>query len=465
MKSATSILTAATAVTILALNGSAFVSHAPPTHQYAFRVPGSSASKEPTSNSRTTLGASKEKALTKEAEKLEAILEAKRNNASNYSTLVAQTAPAVRVSLPELYDEAPGTYDAEILVASLKALGFDVVLDTNTAADLTICEEATELLHHIKARQEGNIDESQPLFTSCCPGWLFFLEKSAPDLMPYLSSCKSPMMMFGAVIKRNSQELFGLSPGQILSVGIMPCVAKRQESDEAIFSSNGIRDVDLVITTKELGSLLERHGIDPRKLEPIPFDAPFQRPEDDGTTDGLGTGAGQLFGATGGVMEASLRSVYELVTGSRLPRLDFEAVRGFNSLKETTVSLFNEETGRGIHMDLRIAVVHGLANAKALIQKMKDGEVKYDYIEVMACPGGCIGGGGQPRCADKETREQRLQTIYKLDRSLPIRRSHENPTIIRLYKDLLGGEYGSKEAHEQLHVTEQVYGRPGETSS
>ena len=402
--------------------------------------------------------------VTPEAQELEDVLRKKTDG--DDKLLVAQTAPSVRISFPEMYSEEPGSFNTGQLVASLKELGFDIVLDTNTAADLTICEEGTELLHRIMARQKlheegGDRDtEPLPLFTSCCPGWMSMVAKSAPELIPYISTCKSPHMMYGAVVKRNSEELFGRPATEIYTCSVMPCVKKRGEADHPVFTNNSVRDVDNVITTKDLGALLTKYDIDPRKLAAIPFDSPFQKEEaSDEEDDGLGSGAGQIFGATGGVMEASVRSVYEIVTGSKLPRLDLEEVRGFEGLKETTVPLCSEETGKGLDMELRVAVINGLGQAKKLIQQMKDGEVKYDFVEVMACPGGCIGGGGQPK-SNKETLAKRMEVLYKLDKSLPIRRSHENPTVKKLYQRILGGEFGGEEAEQILHV-QPVYGDDG----
>jgi len=257
-------------------------------------------------------------------------------------------------------------------------------------------------------------------------------------------------MMYGAVVKRNSEELFGRPASDIYTCSVMPCVKKRGESDHPVFTKDGVRDVDNVITTKDLGALLNKYHIDPRDLDPMPFDSPFQKEKDE-HNDGLGSGAGQIFGATGGVMEASVRSVYELVTGAKLPRLDLMEVRGFDGLKETTVPLYSEETGKGLDVELRVAVINGLGQAKKLIQQMKDGEVEYDFVEVMACPGGCIGGGGQPK-SDKETLAKRMEVLYKLDKNLPIRRSHENKTVKKLYDRVLGGKFGSEEAGRMLHV-------------
>jgi NADP-reducing hydrogenase subunit HndD len=253
-------------------------------------------------------------------------------------------------------------------------------------------------------------------------------------------------MMFGALIKAYSNELLGVPAGKVYLTSVMPCVRKRGESDHIAFSHDGVRDVDNVITTKDLGQLLRMKGIDPGKLEPSDFDSPFD-------ADGTGTGAGQLFGATGGVAEAASRTVYELVTGEKLDRLELSEARGLDGVKEVTLQLGAVE---GMPSELRVAVVNGLGNAKALIKKMREGEVQYDFVEVMACPGGCIAGGGQPK-GEKGAVERRLECIYDLDRSLPRRRSHENPTVQAFYDEKYLGNYGSERAHELLHV-EPLYG-------
>eukprot|EP00978_Attheya_sp_CCMP212_P004534 scaffold9878_cov45-Attheya_sp.AAC.3 len=427
------------------------------------------------SSASPVVSSGKEQKLTREAQELEDIL--KEKEASGI-LLLAQTAPSVRVTFSEEFGLPPGAFPAPILVASLKALGFDLVMDTNTGADLTICEEGTELLRRILLREEQTNDnvntenttslnvggeEHLPMFTSCCPGWMFFVEKSDPDIIPFLSTCKSPHMMLAAICKRYSADFFGRDPSKVHLVSIMPCLHKRSESDQAIFMHAGVRDVDNVITTKDLGDLLRMHHIDPNKLYPVPFDSPFQimLDDDDEPISGLGSGAGQLFGASGGVMEASVRSVYEFVTGTQLPRLEMEEVRGMDGLKEATVSLYNEETGKGLKQDLRVAVVNGLGNAKNLIKAMRDGKVSYDFVEVMACPAGCVGGGGNPNMNPQEREsilQKRLESIYKIDRNLPIRRSHENPIIKRLYERYLG-DMGGPEAHKLLH-NKQVYELP-----
>lgn len=376
---------------------------------------------------------------------------------------IAQTAPSVRVALPEEFGMEPGSLSSGIMVSAMKELGFDKVIDTNIMADLTICEEATELLNRVLLRVERSgqnetqyppvSDAPLPLFTSCCPGWLFGLEKMAPDLAPYISSCKSPHMMLGALVKEYSKEWYGRDdPKDIYLVSIMPCVKKRPESDEKVFQHGDVREIDNVLTTRDVGQLLRMRNIDPTKLEPQNFDSMFQ--EED--TDNLGSGAGQLFGSTGGVMEAAVRTVYAWLTGKQMPRLELTAVRGLDAVKEATVSLLDKETGKGLDTEIRVAVVNGLGNAKKLIQAMKNGEAQYDFIEVMACIGGCIGGGGQPRSKDKDILQRRQEVIYKLDRMLPIRQSHENPSIKYLYEKYLG-EIGGEKAHHLLHV-KPIYG-------
>lgn len=440
-------------------------------HPVLTRLRQSTTLKAPTSTSsseeasKPTLKKEKGDKITKEAQEFLDALEARDSDAPGRPHLiVAQVAPSVRVAIPEEFGMEPGSLPTGKLVAALKKLGFDLVLDTNTAADLTIMEEGTELLQRLKARAErfretnagdsasfGHGDagpEPLPLFTSCCPGWLTALEKMDPELAPYVSSCKSPHMMYGAFVKAYSDKLLGEPPEKVYFTSIMPCVRKRGESDRAAFTKEGVRDVDNVITTKDLGTLLRMKDINPSDLDPVDFDSPFQ-------SDGTGTGAGQLFGATGGVMEAAVRTVYELATGSSLPRLEFEEVRGLEGTKECILPLTGEEmTGSDTPIDLRIAVCSGLGNAKTLLKKMKDGEVNYDFVEVMACPGGCINGGGQPK-SDPAVIDKRLEHIYKLDRSLPRRKSHENPTVKRIYEEV--GEPGGETAHKLFHV-KPIYG-------
>ena len=405
---------------------------------------------------RQTLSVAK---LSPEATELIKVLKEKDAGTSQYKCIVAQTAPAVRVAFSELFGYEPGALKANVLVASLKAIGFDLVLDTNTAADLTICEESQELLHRVMARKEPDGSKTgMPLFSSCCPGWMKFVNKSEVEIIPHLSTCKSPHMMYGAVLKRLSKELIGCEPHEIYICSVMPCVLKKTESDAPIFVNDGVRDLDNVITTKDVGVMLRIRNIDPLSLEPKQYDSPFQVEEVTGGGSGLGTGAGQLFGSTGGVTEAVVRSIYEIVTGSKSPRLELSDVRGLDEVREAVVPLYSSETGRGLDkVSLRVAVVYGLGNAKKLLERIKSENVSYDFVEVMACPGGCISGGGQPLSKDKNTIRQRQECIYNLDKTLPIRRSHENPIIRALYERHLGGNFGSLQAKDMLHV-QQVYG-------
>lgn len=391
--------------------------------------------------------------LTKEAQELLDAFAA-QGKEGGPKMVVAQVAPSVRVGIGEDFGLEPIDVTSGHLVAGLKKLGFDLVLDTNSAADLTIMEKGTELLQCLSKKLDGRDPEvpgshPMPLFTSCCPGWMNLVEKSNPELAAYISTCKSPHMMYGAVVKRYSQELLGLAPEDVYFCSVMPCVRKRGESDSSAFEHYGVRDIDNVVTTKDLGVLFRLNGINPVELEPATWDSPFL------TEGGEGSGAGQLFGATGGVMEAAVRTVYQVFTGNQLPRLELDEVRGLEGVKETTLWLPKPD-GSG-DLPLRIAVVNGLGNAKKLIKELEAGEVMYDFVEVMACPGGCINGGGQP----KGDVEKRLKYIYELDRTLPIRQSHENPLIKKLYDEYLG-EFGSHTAHDLLHV-EPVYGLPGRT--
>jgi len=406
----------------------------------------------------TKLVAKPEK-VTKEAQELLDALQAAGSD-TGPKMVVAQVAPSVRVGIGEEFGLEPADLHPGQLVAALKELGFDLVLDTNSGADLTIVEEGTELLQRLSKKLDSNKEprvpfgtaapgsQPLPLFTSCCPGWMNLVEKSYPELAPYVSTCKSPHMMYGAVVKRYAEQLLGVPAEQVYFCSVMPCVRKRGESDAAAFCHGGVREIDNVVTTKDLGVLFRQKGIHPAELEPVPWDTPFLTEQQQG---GEGSGAGQLFGATGGVMEAAVRTVYRVFTGKQMPRLELDAVRGLDGVKEATVPLPKPD-GSG-DLPLRVAVVNGLGNAKTLVKKMEAGEVEYDFVEVMACPGGCINGGGQP----KGDIQKRLETVYALDRTLPIRQSHENPLVKKIYDEFLG-EYGSHTAHEVLHV-EPVYGR------
>ncbi|MEA4882538.1 MAG: NADH-dependent [FeFe] hydrogenase, group A6 [Clostridia bacterium] len=341
--------------------------------------------------------------------------------------VVVQTAPAIRVSLGEEFGLAPGSIVTGQMVAALRALGFDRVFDTDFTADLTIIEEGNELLERIK---HGG---AMPMITSCSPGWIKFIEHFYPEMLPNLSTCKSPQQMFGALAKTYYAEKAGIDPKDVFVVSIMPCTAKKFECERPEMRSSGYKDVDAVLTTRELARMLRESGIDVSCLEPEDYDAPL----------GISTGAGVIFGASGGVMEAALRTVYEVVTGKELPSLDFEAVRGFEGIKEAQVDLAGTT--------VRVAVAHGLGNARKLLDRVRSGEAAYDFIEIMACPGGCIGGGGQPIGTNTERRLERIAATYQADRGMPMRKSHENPAIKQLYEEFLKAPLGER-SHELLHT-------------
>jgi iron-only hydrogenase group A len=341
--------------------------------------------------------------------------------------VVVQTAPAIRVALGEEFGLAPGSIVTGQMVAALRALGFDRVFDTNFTADLTILEEGNELLQRLTTG--GTI----PMITSCSPGWIKFIEHFYPDMLGNLSTCKSPQQMFGALAKTYYAEKAGVDPADMFVVSIMPCTAKKFECERPEMRSSGYQDVDAVLTTRELARMLREAGIDPTALEPASYDAPL----------GIGTGAAVIFGATGGVMEAALRTVYEVVMKKELPSLDFREVRGFEGIKEAEVAL-----GDTI---VRVAVAHTLGNARKLLERVRSGEASYHFIEIMACPGGCIGGGGQPIGTNTERRLERIDAIYQADRDLPLRKSHENPEVKQLYEEFLGEPLGHK-SHELLHT-------------
>jgi len=341
--------------------------------------------------------------------------------------VVVQTAPAIRVALGEEFGLAPGSIVTGQLVAGLRALGFDRVFDTNFTADLTILEEGNELLQRLTTG--GTL----PMITSCSPGWIKFIEHFYPDMLGNLSTCKSPQQMFGALAKTYYAEKAGVDPADMFVVSIMPCTAKKFECERPEMRSSGYQDVDAVLTTRELARMLREAGIDPTTLEPEDYDAPL----------GIGTGAAVIFGATGGVMEAALRTVYEVVMKQDLPSLDFREVRGFEGIKEAEVVLGDTT--------VRVAVAHTLGNARKLLERVRSGEAFYHFIEIMACPGGCIGGGGQPIGTNTERRLERIDAIYQADRDLPLRKSHDNPEVKQLYEEFLGEPLGHR-SHELLHT-------------
>lgn len=343
--------------------------------------------------------------------------------------VLVQTAPATRVALGEEFGLPPGTWVQGQQVAALRRLGFDAVLDTNFTADLTIMEEGTELIKRIK----GEVKKPLPQFTSCSPGWIKFCEYFYPDLLPNMSSCKSPQQMFGALAKTYYAKARGIDPASIVSVSIMPCTAKKFECNRPEMTDSGFKDVDYVITTRELAKMIKQAGIDFASLENGSYDDPL----------GEYTGAGTIFGATGGVMEAALRTAYEVATGKTLDNVEFMAVRGLQGIKEATIPI------EGIG-DVKVAVAHGLGNARKLLESIKAG-TQYHFIEIMACPGGCVSGGGQPIPVDNEIRRLRAEALYQEDRSLGLRKSHQNPSITKIYEEFLGTPLGEK-SHHLLHT-------------
>jgi len=340
--------------------------------------------------------------------------------------VVAQVAPAVRITLAEALGEAPGTISTGRLVTALKRVGFHQVFDTDFTADLTIMEEGTELLHRL------NNGGKLPMITSCSPGWIKFCETFYPDLIPNLSTCKSPQQMFGALLKTYYAEKIGKAPQDIFSVSIMPCTAKKFEAARPEMGRYGLRDMDVVLTVQELARMIRSSGISFGLLPETEFDLPF----------GIGTGAGEIFGATGGVMEAALRTVYEVVTGKTLEHIEFTGVRGFAGIKEAVVPVGD--------LNVKVAVAHGLGNARKLMDRIRAGEADYHFIEVMACPGGCIGGGGNP-IKNWKKMDKRLGAVYVEDGALQIRKSHENPAVTALYDEYLGSPNGHR-SHDLLHT-------------
>lgn len=354
--------------------------------------------------------------------------------------VIVQTAPAVRAAIGEEFGEKIGTCSTGKMVAALHRLGFFRVFDTNFAADLTITEEANEFVHRIISKIPG------PMITSCSPGWINYIEYYYPELIPHLSTCKSPHEMMGAIIKSYYAEKHNIDRSQICVVSVMPCVAKKFEKERGANSVDGIQDVDVVLTTRELAQLIKRSGINWKKLPNEEFD-------DD--LIGNYSGAGVIFGVTGGVMEAALRTAFHIITNQELEPIDFTPCRGLESVKEASITI----NGSPYH----IAITSGMKNAKVLLEQIKNGTSTYDFIEVMGCPGGCVNGGGQPYVQpiflpneDDDILDtyvaKRAKVLYDEDKGRAVRRSHLNPDIIKLYKDYLG-EYGSPKAHKLLHTS------------
>lgn len=341
-------------------------------------------------------------------------------------------APSVRATIGECFDYAPGTDVEGKMVAAMKALGFDGVYDMNLTADLTIMEEATEFLGRMK---EG---KNLPLITSCSPGWIKYCEHYFPEFTDNLSSCKSPQQMFGAMYKTYYAEKMGLDPKDIVFVSVIPCTAKKFEVTRDHQNAAGVPDVDVAITTRELARMIKQAGIDFNNLADAKFDVPFD----------IGSGAGAIFGATGGVMEAALRTAAEVIEGRKLEKLDFDDVRGIEGIKRATYKLGGKE--------IRVAVASGTANAKRLLEAVKAGE-KIDFIEIMACPGGCVNGGGQPTQPavvrnNVNLRELRAKVLYTADKNMDLRKSHENSAVKKIYDEYFGAP-GSHKAHEILHTS------------
>ena len=348
------------------------------------------------------------------------------------SYVVVQTAPSVRVALGEEFGMKIGTNVAGKMVTALKRLGFDKVFDTNTGADFTIMEEANEFVERFKQNQ------TLPMITSCCPAWVKFIEMNYPELLPHLSSCKSPHEMFGALVKSYYAEKEKIDPKKIVVVSVMPCIAKKFETQREELSNNGLSNVDYTITTRELARMIKQANIDFVKLEDSSFDNPM----------GEATGAAAIFGTTGGVMEAALRTAQDILTGKDLEKIEFEQVRGKKQIRKATVEIAGKQ--------IKVATASGLANARKVLEEIKSGKADYQFVEIMACPGGCIMGGGQPIKSSKirsevDVRKLRANALYTIDEKSTIRKSHENPVLKKIYKDYLG-EPGGHLAHELLHT-------------
>ena len=346
--------------------------------------------------------------------------------------VIVQTAPAVRVALGEEFGMPIGTNVTGKMVASLKRLGFDKVFDTNTGADFTIMEEGTEFIERLK--NNGNL----PLITSCSPGWVKYIEMNYPENIKYLSICKSPHEMYGAILKTYYAEKNNIDPKKIFVVSVMPCIAKKYERQRNELKNNGLYDVDSVITTRELARMIKQANIEFTSLEDEKFDDPL----------GEASGAGAIFGVTGGVMEAALRTVSEVLTGKELDKIDFEQVRGQKGIKRASVKIGDKE--------VKVVVASGLGNAQTIMEEIKSGKADYQFVEIMACPGGCIMGGGQPIKSAKiretvDVGAKRAAAMYSIDEKSVIRKSHENPIIKKIYKEYIG-EPGGHIAHELLHT-------------
>lgn len=342
--------------------------------------------------------------------------------------VVVQTAPAIRVAIGEMFGMEPGSIVTGKLVTALKFIGFDAVFDTDFGADLTIMEEASELIYRIKN------NKTLPMLTSCCPAWVKFIEHQFPELLEVPSTSKSPHIMFGTIVKTYYAEKNGLDPDNIVMVSVMPCIAKKAEAKRPELTKDEHNNVDIVVTTRELGLMIKEAGIDFENLPDSEYDRPL----------GETTGASVIFGTTGGVIEAAIRTAYEWITGEELKQVEFEQLRGADGLRKATVQVGDKA--------LRIGIASGLGNARNLLEEIRDGKAEYDVIEIMACPGGCIAGGGQPyHHGNYEIVKKRQEAIYREDKNQKLRKSHKNPEILKLYKEYLGEPFG-KTAHRLLHT-------------
>jgi NADH-quinone oxidoreductase subunit G/[NiFe] hydrogenase diaphorase moiety small subunit len=359
--------------------------------------------------------------------------------------VIMQTAPAPRACIGEEFGLEAGTSLTKELNTAIRMVGFDRVFDTNFAADLTIMEEGTELLTRLKDALVEEKDVALPMITSCSPGWVKYCEHFFPDQLDHLSTCKSPQQMFGAVLKTYYAEKAGINPADIVTVALMPCSAKKFECNRPEMQDSGFKDVDYGLTTREMAQMIKECGIHLPDLDKEDFDHPL----------GLGSGAGLIFGATGGVMEAAIRTAYELVTGREVPfeGLNITPVRGMEGIREASVLIENPvEAWKFLDgVELKVAVAHGTANAKKIMEKVQAGEADYHFIEIMACPGGCLGGGGAPIPTNDEIRRKRAEALYSEDAGLAIRKSHENAEIAQIYEEFLGEPLGEK-SHHLLHT-------------
>lgn len=362
--------------------------------------------------------------------------------------VVIQTAPAPRAAIGEEFGLPAGTSVTLKLNTALRRVGFNKVFDTNFTADLTIMEEGTELLLRLKkALVDKDVKTKVPLFTSCSPGWIKYIEHFYPEYLDYLSTCKSPQQMFGAIIKTYYAQKANINPKDIVVVSLMPCTAKKFECQRPEMKASGFQDVDYALTTRELAGMIKECGIDLTSLPDSKFDDPL----------GVGSGAGLIFGATGGVMEAALRTAYELVTGLEVPfkQLNIKPVRGMSGIRHAQVKIDKALPAWSFleGVTLKVMIGHGTANAKTIIEMLKEGRLSdYHFIEIMACPGGCLGGGGQPIPTNEEIRKARAQAIYKEDQSLEIRKSHDNPVVKTLYEEFLTDGPCGKQSHKLLHT-------------